>query len=93
MNGGTVSPFEGNAHAAVDDSRDQNGDFERRYLAARLCGELHDQLVVTLQCPVADDNAAATGTLHGKKEPACAEVRDLTSKARAALDPDLGLYL
>ena len=93
VNGRTISAFEGNTHTAVDDSRDQNGDFELRYLAFHLRGELHDQFIVALQGLVTDDDAAAIGTLDGEKEPANAKVLDLTCTARAALDADRGAYL
>ena len=93
VNGRAVSAFEGNTHTAVDDSRDQNGDFEFRYPAFHLREELHDQLIVALQGLVTDDNAATGGTLDSKKESANAKVVDPTRTARAALDADLGLYL
>jgi hypothetical protein len=93
VNGRTISAFEGNTHATVDDSRDQNGDFEFRYPAFHLRRELHDQLIVAPQGLVTDDNATAIGALDGKKESASAKVLDLTRTAGAALDADLGLYL
>ena len=91
--GRAVSALEGNAHAAGDDSRDQHGDFELLYGTVCFRGKLYGQNIVTLQCLVADDNAAAIGALDREKQTAWTKVLNLTGYARAARDTDPGVNL